>query len=170
MCPALISPPDDRAGPLWRGRRPARNTPLPPVWSTSKYANAREPSEQGVSVNTREPLVVAENGRGDPADAVGVGDGVDLDDPAVGDGEAEDGEGPAAHGDDHAGGPVDQGRTELGGGEGAGQGLPGHGGRAAGHPGGGGSSGAEVGAEHDVGVEQADQGVEVAAAGRPEEG
>src|SRR4030095_2388667 len=35
--------------------------------------------------------LVAQHGPGDPPDAIGVGDGVDLGDPAPGDGEAEDG-------------------------------------------------------------------------------
>ncbi len=41
--------------------------------------------------------------RGDPVHAIGVRDGVDLDDPAPGDNETHDGEGPPAHRDDHPG-------------------------------------------------------------------
>jgi hypothetical protein len=61
------------------------------------------------------PAALAAQHRGrDPADPVRVGDGVDLGDPAVGDGEAQDREGPAVDGDDHAGGAVHQGGVEPG--------------------------------------------------------
>jgi RND superfamily putative drug exporter len=65
-------------------------------------------------LDRRLPRLVAEDGRGDPADTVRVGDGVDLDDPALGDREPQNGEGPSADGDDHAGRPVHQRGVQLG--------------------------------------------------------
>jgi hypothetical protein len=65
-------------------------------------------------LDRRLPRLVAQDGRGDPADAVRVGDGVDLDDPSLGDGEPQNGEGPSVDGDDHAGRPVHQRGVQLG--------------------------------------------------------
>ncbi len=45
----------------------------------------------------------------DPADSLGVGDGVDFDDLALGDSEAHNVHGPSTFNDDHAGRSVDQG-------------------------------------------------------------
>src|SRR5262245_45502105 len=44
---------------------------------------------------SRVALFVAKNGRGDPSDAFGIGDRVDLDDLALSDGETHYGEGPS---------------------------------------------------------------------------
>jgi hypothetical protein len=57
-----------------------------------------------------------EDGRGEPGPAVWVGDRVELDDLALGDGEGDHGVGPPVHPQDGAGRTVDQGRVHLGGG------------------------------------------------------
>ena len=53
-------------------------------------------------------LLVVEDSGCDPADAFGIGDRVDLDDLALGDGETHHGHGLSAHSDDHSGCSVHQ--------------------------------------------------------------
>ena len=115
-------------------------------------------------------LFVAQDGGGDPADPFGVGDRVDLDDLAVDDGEPHDGEGLSTQGDDHAGCSVHQRGVQAGSRERAHDCLPGNGRRTMDHLRGGRVPGAKVGSQHDVGVEQGEEGVEVAPACRQEEG
>ena len=63
-------------------------------------------------LSNRERLLAGENGRGDPADAFGVGDRVDLDDPALDHREAQYGKWPAVHGNDRSSCSVHQDRVE----------------------------------------------------------
>ena len=95
---------------------------------------------------------------------------VDLDDLALGDGESHHRERPSADGDDHPGRPVDQGGSHDARPGWQTAGLAGDGRRATDHHRGGGAPGAEVGSQHDVGIEQRDEGVEVAPARGREEG
>lgn len=115
-----------------------------------------------VPSTSRLPLLVAENGRGDPSDAFGIGDRVDLGDLALGYGETHDGEGPSTHSDDHSGCSVHEHGAQVGSRERADERLPGNGFCALDHLGSGGPPGAKVGSQYDVGVEQRDQSVEVA--------
>jgi hypothetical protein len=111
-----------------------------------------------------------EDGRGEPGPAVWVGDRVELDDLALGDGEGDHGVGPPVHPQDGAGRTVDQGRVHLGGGAGALERLAGDGGCSTGHGGPARAARAEVGTDHHLGVEHGHQGVEVARAAGGEEG
>ena len=100
-------------------------------------------------------------------DAFGVGDGVDLDDPALDDGEAHHGEWPSTDGDHCSGGSVHQGRPD----QCAGIARAWRATAAApGSPRGAGPPAAEVGPQHDIGIEERDEGVEVAPTRRSEEG
>jgi hypothetical protein len=136
------------------------------------------PSDDVVAITERLPSLrrrrtsvePGEDGGGDAGDAGGVGDHIDLDDAAVGDGEAHQRDGLAFQGDDHAGRPVDQGGVEGRSAVGADAGLAGDGLGAPQHPGGARAAGGEVGPGHHVGVEQGDQGVEVAGPPGREEG
>jgi hypothetical protein len=111
-----------------------------------------------------------EDGRGEPGPAVWVGDRVELDDLALGDGEGDHGVGPPVHPQDGTGRTVDQGRVHLGGGAGALDRLAGDGGCSTGHGGPARAARAEVGTDHHLGVEHGHQGVEVARAAGGEEG
>src|SRR5207237_3436063 len=82
--------------------------------------------------------------------AFGVGDRIDLDDLALGDGETHDGEGPSGHGDNDARGGVHPRGMQLCGRVGEHERLPGYGGCAMDHPGDCGAPGAPVGPQHDV--------------------
>src|SRR5438093_7973812 len=103
-----------------------------------------------------------QHGRGDASDTLGSGDRVDFNDLVAADGETEDGEWPPAEDDDRSRRPVDQGRPHLGAREGAGAGLTGDRRRATEYP--DRALGAEVLSKDDIGVEDRDEPVEVAAA------
>lgn len=128
---------------------------------------------EGVGLALR--LLAGEDSRRDPADAVGFGDRVDLDDLACGDSEAYHDRGPPTYGDDHSGGAVHQrgvqadsrvrdSRCQ------ALECLPGDSLCATEAHGGCGVPGACVHSEHDVGIEYGDEGVEIAFTRRQEEG
>jgi probable blue pigment (indigoidine) exporter len=119
----------------------------------------------GRAVQTRGLRVGEDIGRDDP-NPFGVADHVDLHDPAGPHGEGHHGQRPALDRDDHAGGAVDHRGVQHRARDAAGllsdllpaaQGL------------GAGPAGAEVGAQHDVRVEQLDERVEVTALGGAEE-
>ena len=57
-------------------------------------------------------LAVGQEGRGDRREALRIGDGVDLDDLAVGDREPDHRHGPPVGDDDHPGGAVDERGTQ----------------------------------------------------------
>ncbi len=115
-------------------------------------------------------LLVGEDSRCDPADAFGVGDCVDLDDLALGDDETHDGKGSPTHSDDHSGCSVHQHGAQVGRRERAYACLLGNGRCAMNHLGGGGAPGAKVRAQHDVGIKQGNEGVEIAPTRGQEEG
>ncbi|EPH39369.1 hypothetical protein STRAU_7570 [Streptomyces aurantiacus JA 4570] len=100
--------------------------------------------------------------------ALPVGQDVDLDDPAVPDGELADGERHSVVNGDLAHPPVDHGQMRGAGQRGERARSGDHGRRAAHQPGQPGDL-AAVGPQHHLGVEQFEQRVEVAAAGRREE-
>src|SRR5260370_14580304 len=58
-------------------------------------------------------LLVGDDSPGDPADAFRVGDRVDLDDLALGNGEPHHDEGLPMHRDDHSGGSIHHGGMQL---------------------------------------------------------
>jgi uncharacterized protein YbjT (DUF2867 family) len=105
----------------------------------------------------------SEDSRCDPADTVGVGDRIDLDDLALGDGETHHGKGPSTHGDDHSRCSVHQRWVHPGSRHRAYECLPGDGRCAADHIRSCGAPGAKVGSQHHVGIEQGEEGVEIAA-------
>ena|SRR5450755_3185214 len=88
---------------------------------------------------------LSEDGYGQPLDALGIADGVDLDDLVVADSEGHDKSRASTSGDDGARSAVDQGGKHLCGGARTEIGLPGDGCGAADHSGAAWSAGAEVG-------------------------
>jgi hypothetical protein len=102
--------------------------------------------------------------------AFGIADGVDLDDPAVADGEAHDRDGTFWRRDDDAGSGVDQGGKHQGAGQRSAAGLSGDGLPTAYHGRPARSTGAEVRSQHDVRIEQSDKGIEVTGVAGSEEG
>src|ERR1017187_2530075 len=102
---------------------------------------------------------IGKDGCRDPADAIGVADCVDLDDPAAGDGKSEDGEGSSTHGDDRSGSAIHQYGMELGPRQRAR--ILGHRGDAVDQPGGVRTPRPNVGTQHDVGMQHCDEALEV---------
>src|SRR5512132_4507675 len=92
------------AGRSWSKRRKAQSYRCWPL--------APAPAEMHSHAEGR-GLRAGEDGRGEPCHAVWVGDRVDLDDLALGDGEGEHGVGPPVHREDATGRTVDQGRVHL---------------------------------------------------------
>src|SRR5229473_4440875 len=94
---------------------PARGTSTchsPMTRSSPGHESAQRTVGRGCVADRRHPgwgahpavrLLLVEDGCCDPADAFGVGDRVDLDDLAFGDGETHHSDGPSAPSDDHPG-------------------------------------------------------------------
>jgi adenylate kinase family enzyme len=105
---------------VWHYRRDSRPRALAAV-----AAHAR--SAEVVVLRSRAEVAAFLSRQGQAGQPVGVGQGVDGDDAAAGDGEGHDRDRRPVHGHDDAGGPVHQHRAQdpVGGGEHGG--LPGHG-------------------------------------------
>src|SRR5258706_856395 len=111
-------------------------------------------------------LLVGEDGCRDPADAFRVGDGVDLDDLALGNGEPHHDERLPMHRDDHSSGSIYHCGMQLDPWtrEARGQALecvPGNGCYTLDHHGGYGNVSACVDSHHDIGIEQVDESAEI---------